>query len=70
MKVEWIQKRGDYLYTADITETVSSVSWSGSVSQAARTAEISVINAPDDKNIQSLKLHIGAGDLIKLPQKK
>ena len=69
MKVEWIQKRGDYLYTADITETVSSVSWSGSVSQAARTAEISVINAPDDKNIQSLKLHIGAGDLIKLYEK-
>ena len=69
MKVEWIQKRGDYLSTADITETVSSVSWSGSVSQAARTAEISVINAPDDKNIQSLKLHIGAGDLIKLYEK-
>jgi len=36
------------------------------VSQAARTAEISVINAPNDKTVKKLKLNIGAGDVIKL----
>ena len=36
------------------------------MSQAARTAESSVINAPDDKNIGSLGLNIGAGDTVKL----
>ena len=66
MKIEWIRRSGDYVYISDITEAVSSVSWGGSVSQAARTAEITVLNAPDDKNIEKLKLNIGAGDTIKL----
>lgn len=66
MKIEWIRRNGDYVYTTDITEAVSSVNWGGSVSQAARTAEITVINAPDDENIQKLKVNIGAGDTIKL----
>lgn len=66
MKIEWIRRNGDYVYITDITEAVSSVSWGGSVSQAARTAEITVINAPDDENVTNLKLTIGAGDTIKL----
>lgn len=66
MKIEWIRRSGDYVYTTDITEAVGSVSWGGSVSQAARTAEITVLNAPDDENIEKLKLNIGAGDTIKL----
>lgn len=66
MIIEWIRRNGDYVYTMDITEVVGSVSWGGSVSQAARTAEITVLNAPDDENIEKLKLNIGAGDTIKL----
>lgn len=66
MKIEWIRRSGEYVYISDITEAVSSVSWGGSVSQAARTAEITVLNAPDDQNIEKLNLNIGAGDTIKL----
>lgn len=66
MKIEWIRHKNGYTYTSDITQAVSSVSWGGSVSQAARTAEIAVINAPNDKNVTNLKLNIGAGDVIKL----
>lgn len=66
MKIEWIRRSGDYVYTTDITEAVGSVSWGGSVSQAARTAEVTVLNASDDENIDKLKLNIGAGDTIKL----
>lgn len=64
MTVEWIRRTGDNIDTIDITEAVGTVSWGGSVSQAARTAEITVLNAPDDTNIE--KLNIGAGDTIKL----
>lgn len=66
MKIKWIRHKNGYTYTSDITQAVSSVSWSGSVSQAARTAEIAVINAPNDKNVKNLKLNIGAGEVIKL----
>jgi len=66
MKIEWMRHKNGYVYTSDITQVVSSVSWSGSVSQAARTAEIAVINAPNDKNVKNLKLNIGAGQVIKL----
>ncbi len=66
MKVKWIRNRKDCTYTDDITQTVISVTWSGSVSQAARTAELSVVNALNDKNITDLKLNIGAGEVIKL----
>ena len=66
MKVEWVRKSGAYAYTMDITEAVSTVTWGGSVSQAARTAEITVISAPDDVELAKLNLNIGAGDSIKL----
>lgn len=66
MKIEWIRHKNGYTYTSDITQAVSSVSWGGSVSQAARTAEIGVINAPNDANVTNLKLNIAAGEIIKL----
>lgn len=66
MKVEWIHKNDGQVYTTDITETVSGVSWSGSVSQAARTADIAVMNAPDDTNVNNLNINISAGDIIQL----
>lgn len=66
MKIIWIRNKNSCTYTSDITQAVSSVSWSGSVSQAARTAEIAVIHAPNDKNVNNLKLNIGAGEVIKL----
>lgn len=66
MKIEWIRKTGDGVSVLDITEVVSSVSWSGSVTQAARTAEITILNAPEDINVNNLNLNVGAGDTIKL----
>lgn len=66
MRIEWIRKSGGNIYISDITEAVERVSWAGSVSQAARTAEIAILNAPDDENIESLNLMIGTGDTIKL----
>lgn len=68
MIIKWIKYKNGSAYTTDITQAVSSVSWSGSVSQAARTAEIAVIHAPNDKNITDLKLKIAAGDTIKLSE--
>lgn len=64
MKIEWVRKKDGN--TADITEVISSVTWAGSCSQVARTAELSVINAPDDANIKSIDIAISAGDIIKL----
>lgn len=65
MTVKWVKKKKGEK-PLNITQAVTSVSWSGSVSEAARTVEISVISAPEDKNVKSLKLNIGAGDTIKL----
>lgn len=66
MKIEWIRKTGDGVSVLDITGVVSSVSWGGSVTQAARTAEITILNAPEDANINNLNLNVGVGDTIKL----
>lgn len=66
MRIEWIRHKNGQAHVSDITEAVSGVSWGGSVSQAARTAEISVINAPNDANAENLKLNIGAGDAVRL----
>ena len=66
MKIEWICKGDGIISVTDITEIVSTVSWSGSVSQAARTAEITVVNAPNDPNLERLNVKIGSGDTIKL----
>lgn len=57
MKVKWVKVKDGNAYTSDITQAVAKVSWGGSVSQAARTAEIEVISAPDDVNIKNLKQH-------------
>lgn len=66
MRIKWMKYKNGRVDTRDITQAVKSVSWSGSVSQAARAAEIAVVNAPNDKNIKNLKLNIGAGQIIKL----
>lgn len=70
MKIKWTHygKEGK-AQAVNITQAVQSVNWGGSVSQAARTAELSVINAPYDKNIKKLKLKIAPGDLIQLYEK-
>ncbi len=66
MTVKWIGNMNGRMYESDITQAISRISWGGSVSQAARTAEIAVIHAPEDENVEKLKLNIGAGDAIKL----
>ena len=66
MKVEWIRRGGDTPTVYDITEAVGSVRWGGSVWQAARTAEITIPNAPDDENILKFGLAISPGDTITL----
>lgn len=63
MRIEWINHKGQ---KRDITDMVASVSWGGSTSQVARNAEISIVNAPNDKNITSLKVILRNGDIIKL----
>ena len=48
----------------DITEYITSITWSGSTSEVARKLEIRVVNAPLDDNITPLK--IGLADPIYL----
>lgn len=45
--------------TTDITDYVSSISWSGSKSEVARKLELKIINAPLDKNINNLIMELG-----------
>ena len=66
MIIKWTYEKNNKTHTIDITKAVSSVIWGGSTSQAARTAEIAVINAPNDNNVKKLKINIAAGDIIKL----
>lgn len=66
MTIKWIRSKNGYTYITDITQAVSTISWAGSTSQVARTAELAVINAPDDINVKKLKLRIAAGDVINL----
>lgn len=68
MKIKWTRHKNGKLDTADITQAVTRANWSGSVSQAARSAEIEVINAPNDKIVKAFRLNIGAGDIIKLKE--
>lgn len=65
MKINLVKQNG----ITDITDVVSTVNWSGSVSQAARSLELAVINAPEDKNVVKLGLKIAAGDLIQFYDK-
>lgn len=64
LTVEWL--RGENIQ--DISEVVVSVTWEGSTSQVARTADIVVLHAPDDQNIVDLNLQIGVGDVIRLQE--
>ena len=64
MIIKWTKKSNGKTY--DITYCVGTVTWSGSVEQAAREASITVLNAPNDPNITALKLNIAAGDVIQL----
>lgn len=66
MTVEWVRHVNGHTYESDITQAVSGITWGGSVLQAARTVEITIINAPNDENVTNLNLNIGAGDIIKL----
>lgn len=66
MIIKWTRNKNGSTYTTDITQVVSSVCWGGSVSQAARTAEIAIVNAPNDIQITKLKVNIAAGDIIQL----
>ncbi len=60
MKVKWIGQECE----KDITKYVSTVNWSGSISQAARTLEITMLYSPFDDNIADININLG--DRIKL----
>ena len=64
MIVKWTKKSNKKTY--NITKAVGTVTWSGSVEQAARQASITVLNAPNDPNIKKLKLNLAVGDVIAL----
>lgn len=61
MVLELITKEKSY----DITNIVTKYSWSGSVEQASRSLEFSVVNAPFDENLNDLP-RIDMGNFIKL----
>lgn len=62
--IKWTKKSDGK--TCDITKCVGTVTWSGSIEQAAREASITVLNAPNDPNITTLKLNLAVGDIIAL----
>lgn len=64
MIVKWKKKSNGVV--CNITKAVGMVTWSGSVTQAARQASITVLNAPNDPNIRKLKLNLAVGDVIML----
>jgi hypothetical protein len=53
----------------DITQMVESVDWTGSTESVARTADITIINAPYDENISFLP-RPATGDFISLIEEK
>lgn len=64
MIIKWTKKSTGITY--NITKAVGTVTWSGSVTQAARQASITVLNAPNDPNIKKIKLNLAVGDVIAL----
>lgn len=64
MLIKWISTKKNVV--TDITDLVPTVTWEGSIHQATRKCQIDVLNAPNDKNIQDLKVVIACGDVIKL----
>lgn len=62
MKVHW--RKQSTGKEKDITNYISSVTWSGSATQAGRSLDISVAYSPLDKNINELE--IKPGDRLKL----
>lgn len=64
MIIKWTKKSNKKTY--NITKAVGTVTWSGSVEQAARQVSITVLNAPNDPNIKKLKLNLAVGDVIAL----
>lgn len=51
MKLKWKEN--------DITKYVTSVTWSGSARQAARTVAFSVAYSPNDKSVETLDIKLG-----------
>lgn len=65
MKLYLLQETNKKVTTYDITQIVSKYTWAGSVDQACRSVEFSVLNAPYDKNTADFP-RIKMGDFIKL----
>ena len=63
MKLYLIKKKATY----DLSNVVTSITWSGSLEQASRSVEFSVCNAPLDTNLKSLP-NIATGDFIRLKE--
>ena len=64
MIVKWTKKSNNT--TFDITKVVGTISWSGSVTQAARQASITVLHAPNDSNIKKLKLNLSVKNIFSI----
>jgi hypothetical protein len=56
MKLVWINQSN---VSEDITNYVSNATWSGSVFQASRQLEASILYSPSDKNIKDLDIKLG-----------
>ncbi|BCN32065.1 XkdQ/YqbQ family protein [Anaeromicropila herbilytica] len=57
MRILWQKHNDKKKY--DITEFISTVTWSGSATQASRSLQVSVLYSPLDKNIQDLNIKMG-----------
>ena len=63
MKLYLIQKKATY----DITNVVTRITWSGSLEQASRSIEFSVINAPLDPHTKGIP-NVATGDFVRLKE--
>lgn len=57
MKIKWKKDKDNEWI--DITDFISTVTWSGSVSQASRALEVAVLYSPFDRNISNINIDIG-----------
>ena len=61
MTLYLIKKKATY----DITQAVTKYTWSGSLDQASRALDFSLVNAPLDKNLSGIPM-VAMGDFVKL----
>lgn len=65
MKLYLTKNKKGKAVSYDITKAVTKYTWSGSLDQASRSLDFSIVNAPQDKNLSSIP-SVTLGDFVKL----